>query len=750
MSFDKRKAIQRATALIQQGKLDRAIAEYEAILRADPSDPSLYNALGDLYAQAGSTSEAIACYLRLVEVLRADGLLYRAIAIYKKIIKLDPSNLTALLACADLYAEEGLRAEARHQYLLAAERSLKLGSVKQALELYRRLIRLEPGDTTIAAKLASLLAGGGRRSEAADLLGRLAHEVRTHGRLDDARLLYQQMVETDPATFTGWYGLGQIEFEAGRFQDAEDHLKRASSIEPTSTLPHLLLGHLYERQKRPDLAKAAWRTALRFDPEHQEAHQLLGRLLLKEGDVEAAAREFDAVACSLGKSEEPARAIAFLGELGAAADHPLIQERLGELLSRSGRSGEAKAAYRRAAELYLASGNGEERDRMLSRIQAPDPEGPEAVVRLADESIGEEGAVTVEHSEPSSSASPIVASKMGGSGATWQMDDPLELHEEMPWSVDGAGQDEVTILRAESDPPAEVPGPFAIMDLYLRQGMEAEARSLLRRLVASDPGNTEASRYLASLESKALAEDARGGQEIEVIHLDPFEGVEEPAPLPVLLDQEERRAEPEEKRAGPPPVQAEGEKELAHLMVRMESTDLPAQGKGLGSTAISLGQYPDEPEVSRPVERSPETCEAHYQLGMAYQEMGLLDDAIAEFRRSATDERLRLPACNMVGLCLLAKGNVEAAIHELGRGLEIVGRPAEEYLGIKYDLATAYQSIGDLATAEALFRELLAASPSFRDVRFRLMKVQARMSQAAGRPPAPKGKTDATRRTRSR
>ncbi|MGH7410324.1 MAG: tetratricopeptide repeat protein, partial [Candidatus Methylomirabilis sp.] len=717
MSLDKRKAIQRATALIQQGRLDKAIAEYEAILGADPSDPSLYNALGDLYAQAGSTSEAIACYLRLVEVLRAEGLLYRAIAIYKKIIKLDPNNLAALLACADLYAKEGLRAEARHQYLLAAERSLKVGSVKQALELYQRLIHLEPGDTTIAAKLASLLAGGGRQSEAADLLGRLAQEVRAHGRLDDARRLYQQMVEIDPATFTGWYGLGHVEFEAGRLQEAVDHLRRATGIDATSPLPHLLLGHLYERQRRPDLAKAAWRAALRCDPEHQEAHHLLGRLLLKEGDTEAAVREFDAVACSLGKSEEPGRAIAFLGELGAAADHPLIQERLGELLRRSERSGEAKAAYRRAAELYLASGNVEERHRILNRILTLDPEDPEVLAGLATESIGEEGLVTVGHSEPLSSASPIVAGELGGSGATWAQDDPLELHEETPRGVDGAGQEDVTILRAESDPPAEVPDRFAVVNLYLRQGLEAEARSLLRRFVAGDPGYTEASRYLASLESKALVEDATVGQEIEVIHLDPVEGNEGPVPPPALFPEEERKGEPEEKRAGPPPAQPEGEKELAHLMAKMESPGLPAQEKGLGSTATSLDQFPDEPEGLRPVDRSPETCEAHYQLGMAYQEMGLLDDAIAEFRRSATDERLRLPACNMVGLCLLAKGSVEAAIHELGRGLEIVGRPAEEYLGIKYDLATAYQSIGDLAAAEALLRELQTASASFRDVR---------------------------------
>ena len=432
MSVDKRKAIQKATALIQQGRLDKAIAEYEAILAADPSDPSLYNALGDLYAQSGSASQAIACYLKLAEVLKAEGLLHRAIAVYKKIVKLDANNVAALCATADLYAGEGFRAEAKHQYLLAAERSLKLGFVKQALELYERLIRLEPGDTSIAAKLASLLEGEGRRSEATDLLGRLAEEVRAQGRLDDARRLYQQMAEI----------------------------------------------------------------------------------------------------------------------------------------------------------------------------------APEAV----------------------------------------------------------------------------------------------------------EPASADASHYLASWESMALTHDA-AAPEIEVVQSEPVEG-EGPAAFTAMLAELEHTRGSEKGRAGPPQARPEDEK------------------------------APDD--SSSPVDRSPEICEAHYQLGMAYKEMGLLDDAIAEFRRSAADGRLSLPACNMIGLCLLAKGDVEAAIHELGRGLSIVGRPAEEYLGIKYDLAIAHLSIGDLATAEAILRDLQAESPSFRDVKSQVMKLRTQLAQGALHHGAPKETIDGTRQARSR
>lgn len=58
MAFDKRKALQNALAFTQQGRWDKAIAEYQAILRADPRDLTVCNNLGDLYARTGKPAEA--------------------------------------------------------------------------------------------------------------------------------------------------------------------------------------------------------------------------------------------------------------------------------------------------------------------------------------------------------------------------------------------------------------------------------------------------------------------------------------------------------------------------------------------------------------------------------------------------------------------------------------------------------------------------------------------------------------------
>ena len=67
MAFDKRKSLQNALTFTQQGKWDRAIAEYQAILKADPRDLTVCNNLGDLYARAGKVSDAIEQYVKLGE-----------------------------------------------------------------------------------------------------------------------------------------------------------------------------------------------------------------------------------------------------------------------------------------------------------------------------------------------------------------------------------------------------------------------------------------------------------------------------------------------------------------------------------------------------------------------------------------------------------------------------------------------------------------------------------------------------------
>jgi hypothetical protein len=259
----------------------------------------------------------------------------------------------------------------------------------------------------------------------------------------------------------------------------------------------------------------------------------------------------------------------------------------------------------------------------------------------------------------------------------------------------------------------------------------------------------EASRRLTALESMALTGDAAADPEIEVIQSDQLGGSEGSAILRAFFEELELQEKSGGKGTGIPQDMAEPELAFLDPMGELEAGRVSGDSVP-GSEAPPSIQMQAHPDAAQPADRSPEICAAHYQLGIAYREMGLLDDAIAEFRRSAADEDLTLRACNMVGLCLLAKGNAEAAIHELGRGLSIVGRPAEEYHGVKYDLATAYELIGQLNIAGEILRDVQAESPSFRDVKSRLREFEGRLAQSAGLSSGPEGTIDARQQTPSR
>ena len=92
MPIDRDAALKSAEKLLRQGRIDGAIAEYVRIVTANPNDWSSVNALGDLYARAGQNDRAIAQFARVGDHLLREGALPKAGAIYKKILRLNPSD----------------------------------------------------------------------------------------------------------------------------------------------------------------------------------------------------------------------------------------------------------------------------------------------------------------------------------------------------------------------------------------------------------------------------------------------------------------------------------------------------------------------------------------------------------------------------------------------------------------------------------------------------------------------------------
>ena len=113
---------------------------------------------------------------------------------------------------------------------------------------------------------------------------------------------------------------------------------------------------------------------------------------------------------------------------------------------------------------------------------------------------------------------------------------------------------------------------------------------------------------------------------------------------------------------------------------------------------------------------SPTDYDTHFNLGIAYREMGLLDEAIGEFQIAAKDSGHLVLCCSMLGLCFLDKGLPELAVKWYHRGLEAPGLSEEDTLGLLYDLGCAYLAVGDQESAYKAFVDLYGINTNYRDV----------------------------------
>ncbi|MDR3684071.1 MAG: tetratricopeptide repeat protein [Geothrix sp.] len=112
--------------------------------------------------------------------------------------------------------------------------------------------------------------------------------------------------------------------------------------------------------------------------------------------------------------------------------------------------------------------------------------------------------------------------------------------------------------------------------------------------------------------------------------------------------------------------------------------------------------------------------DTHYNLGIAYKEMMLLDPAIEEFKIAMGDPERTLECCSMLSICEQARGDLAAAVDWLHQGIQAPGFPPEDSIGLRYDLGDIYllQGHADLALEE--FKAVHDMDPDYRDVAARL------------------------------
>ncbi len=123
-----------------------------------------------------------------------------------------------------------------------------------------------------------------------------------------------------------------------------------------------------------------------------------------------------------------------------------------------------------------------------------------------------------------------------------------------------------------------------------------------------------------------------------------------------------------------------------------------------------------------------EDHESHYDLGVAYKEMGLLDEAIAEFQKALRGAQMRVRTYEALGQCFLEKTQLPVALTILQRALAEPGVGDDQLVGVLYLLGYVSEGLKKPADAKAYYERVFAVDIQFRDVGERLRSVEAAIS----------------------
>ena len=115
--------------------------------------------------------------------------------------------------------------------------------------------------------------------------------------------------------------------------------------------------------------------------------------------------------------------------------------------------------------------------------------------------------------------------------------------------------------------------------------------------------------------------------------------------------------------------------------------------------------------------------ESHYDLGVAYKEMGLLDDAISEFQKALRGTEHRGRTYEALGQCFVEKRQYQIALTILSRALTDQHATDDQLVGVLYLLGYASEALGRFPDALKFYERVFAVDIQFRDIGDRLAAV---------------------------
>ncbi len=723
----------------------KAIAIYKKITKLKPESPNVYVRLAQLYDMQGLPMETKMNYLEGAKLFLRKTQAGKAREIYELLIKLEPENYKFRLHLAELFLQEGEHTRAIDEFRVLATKMMAKGNIVEAKEILERIYKMEPENPEIVSSMADMYCQEESIDKAVETLERMlqSHPDNTlllnkmgelfvkDGRFKEAEEKLRTVLYLEPENLLAKFNLGTISLEKGELEEAfqlmepliDYNLTHKREKEAAAQLNILLnrdpshmgaleklaevytslsdvaelsavlnkLEDIYIQQGLQTKAIEVLERLDDLDPDNVEYSRKLRQLQLqlppeeqktippaeapaKEEKVEVAPEDIPAPEQMPDKAEAVKSLSDTLTEVEIFVKfglHDRALERLEEILPFYSQNIEVhdslksiylqKKQYEKAAQEYsflieLCHKRGK-KDQAEGFIDEAVREIPNKYLDPAVFSVGGgEEVPVVEGLEEDRERLPFIEEL----GETESLGEPLPPTE----------------AKEEAPPPEQVPVEKELDEI------EFTDEEPQREEIEEEPLAAEA---LAEEEEAAVAEKETLDLEEELIPQEEMSPIEEyPEPSQELLEQLPFS-----------PAEPAAEKEE----IEEDKTDTLQQ--------ILLGI---KENISKQV--AEEDYETRYNLGIAYKEMKLIDEAIVEFNISLKSPRRRLQSCTMLGICFIEKGDYTQAVEWFEKGLELVDTD-EQKEGLLFYLGQGHEQLGNKEEALEKYQLLYKMNKHF-------------------------------------
>lgn len=660
----------RAQRCIQNGDLDGALKEYEKLIAVQDSDPYNYVLLADLLFKKGDAVSAAKNYIASIDAYEKAALYKNGIAVGKKMMRLSLSPTLVLQKLAGLHALDGLGTEAALYYQQYAEHLLRDNRTTEAADALRKGFEASPENVKSLERLADVYVLDGDNESA----------VRT---LNEAAVHYQS---------------------AGRLQDADRCRVRASQVPggaaaaagPATARPTLTV----TPNVAADAADApAGPPVLEVERSHMTSLADSGVSAPPSMDIEhtPSAPVYD--------SAPPAADINHSTEIAPARDAETV----------------GPPALEATPEPFAPKEVFAPREPFAPKATPPKPEPAEAAPVASDapglQFGGPAQIPPVETPAPVAEKTPAPAAQPEPAAAETdaQLVERL-LREAREQFKEGdretAARTLVRAARLYDDMGSFDSAATIYRNLGRSTQAEAEVMTLWLRNCEARNDRLEAAQVACELGDRSLNDGDLNAARDWFRRASGLDANNETAKRRLAKLNEVQRGVTTET-APEEPAAADGRVEVA--VGRSEAVTFD-----LGSL-VSEFQRGVQTQISG-------DPQGHYDLGMAYREMGLLEQAIESFRSAGRDPAFAQRCAEMVGRSMLDQGRFEEAAQEFIVALELPGLTDEGGHDLRYQLGLAYEAAGRTEDALAEFERVYSDVPSYPDV---ALKIRA-LRQATG------------------